>query len=114
MENCLFCKINSHAISSDTLYEDGSVHVFSDIHPKAPIHFLIVPKKHIESVLTLDKEDAEIVSNLIFTAKKIADQKKLQGYKLLFNVGRRGGQLIDHIHLHCMGGWNSDAGEENA
>ncbi len=107
MDDCLFCKIVRGDLPSDTLWEDGDVRVFKDIRPKAPVHYLIVPKKHVESVAALGDADVDIPRVLIFAAKKTGEMLKLEGYKLVFNVGRKGGQVIDHIHLHILGGWNA-------
>ncbi len=100
--DCLFCKIIKKELPSDIIYENDEVVVFKDINPKAAVHFLIVPKKHIESVNHLEDSDKDIVGNLIFTARDIARDRSISGYKLVFNVGRRGGQVIDHIHLHFL------------
>jgi histidine triad (HIT) family protein len=106
---CLFCKIIRKEIPSDIVYEDEDFISFKDINPKAPIHLLIVPKKHISSINDLKEEDKELIGNLFLLAKKIAKEQGVseKGYKLLFNVGRGGGQLIDHIHLHLLGGWDN-------
>ena len=104
---CLFCKIINKEVSSDIVYEDEKVVSFKDIHPKAPIHLLILPKKHIPSVNHLEETDKELVGNLFLVAKNIARDKNLNGYKLIVNVGREGGQLIDHLHLHLLAGWKS-------
>lgn len=82
--------------------ENDFVAAFPDIHPKAPTHILIVPKEHIESVKELSS--GNIAGELILAARDIAKTKNLDGYKLLFNVGRAGGQEVDHLHLHLMGG----------
>ncbi|MEK7629833.1 MAG: HIT domain-containing protein [Patescibacteria group bacterium] len=103
--DCLFCKIIKKEISAELLYEDDSVVAFKDIKPSAPVHYLIVPKEHIQSIIHLEGNHKEIISKLIFTAKELAKKTKLTGYKLFFNVGREGGQLIDHLHLHLLGGW---------
>jgi len=105
--SCLFCKIISKEVPSDIVYEDEKVISFKDIHPKAPIHLLILPKKHIPSVNHLEETDKELVGNLFLVAKNIARDKNLNGYKLVVNVGRGGGQLIDHLHLHLLAGWKS-------
>ena len=105
--DCLFCKIGSGEISSETLYEDTDVRVFKDIHPKAPVHLLIIPKNHIVSIAHLESNHEEIISKVIFTAKRMAQEQGLKGYKLVFNVGREGGQVIDHLHLHLLGGWSN-------
>ena len=102
---CLFCKISRGEIPSEVLFSDDRITVFKDLNPKAPVHFLIVPKRHIESVQTLTPADGEIIREMILGAKKVATELGLRGYKLVFNVGRTGGQIIDHIHLHLLGGW---------
>ena len=106
MNDCIFCKIVSHQQPTDMLYEDEQVVVFKDIKPSALIHLLIVPKKHIKSINHLKEEDKELISHVILTAQKMAQEQGIaeKGYKLLFNVGRGGGQLVDHLHLHLMGG----------
>ena len=103
--DCLFCKIARGEIPSETLYEDERVRAFRDIHPKAPVHILIVPKKHIASVADLAPDDAVLVGELMLVAKAVAAKEGLPGYKLVVNVGRDGGQVIDHLHLHLLGGW---------
>ena len=89
---------------SDIVYEDEKVIAIKDINPRAPIHLLLIPKRHIPSVNDLRVEDKLLIGELILTAQKIAKDKKLKGYKLIFNVGREGGQIIDHIHLHLLSG----------
>ncbi|MBI5306203.1 histidine triad nucleotide-binding protein [Candidatus Wolfebacteria bacterium] len=103
--DCIFCKIIRKEISSEIAYEDNDIVVFKDVKPSAPIHYLFVPKKHIQSIIHLEENHKAIISKMIFAAKKIAEQKGLKGYKLVFNVGREGGQIIDHLHLHLLGGW---------
>ncbi|HOK00395.1 MAG TPA: histidine triad nucleotide-binding protein [Candidatus Pacearchaeota archaeon] len=100
--DCLFCKIINKEVSSDIIYEDDKFLAFKDINPKAPIHFLIIPKKHITSINHLQEEDKMLIGELIFLAKKIAEEKNLDGYQLHINVGRNGGQIIDHLHLHLL------------
>jgi len=102
--NCIFCKIINKEILSDIVYEDDSVIAIKDINHKAPDHLLIIPKKHIPSVNYLGVEDKTLMGKIILTAKKIAKEKKLRGYKLVINVGREAGQLIDHLHLHLLSG----------
>lgn len=106
MEDCIFCKIINKEIPSENLYEDDKFLAFKDINPSAPIHVLITPKKHINSINELGEEDKELMGEMLLLAKKIAkDLKTSDGYKLSFSVGRKGGQVINHIHLHLMGGW---------
>lgn len=103
--DCLFCDIAQKKISSEFVHEDESVVAFKDIHPLAPVHYLVVPKEHIESIAHLEGNHRDIISHIIFTAKHLAEREKLSGYKIVFNVGREGGQVIDHLHLHLLGGW---------
>lgn len=102
--DCIFCKISQHEVSSDIVAEDSETVVFKDIHPKAETHLLIVPKKHIHSVSAVSTEDWPIVMNVIKKAAEVAKDKNILGYKLVFNVGRDGGQVIDHLHLHLLAG----------
>ena len=106
---CLFCKIINKEVPSEIIYENGKFIVFRDINPKAPIHYLICPKKHIISVNHVGEEDRELIGELFLVAKKIARDFGIseKGYKLVFNVGKGGGQLIPHLHLHLLGGWRS-------
>lgn len=103
--NCIFCKIAHKEQPAEVVYENDFVLAFYDIKPKAPVHVLIVPKKHIESVAHLAEDDKKLLCEMLFTARDIAKMQKIdEGYKLVFNVGRRGGQVIDHLHLHLLGG----------
>lgn len=103
--NCIFCKIVEKKQPAEIVYENDTVLAFFDINPKAPVHVLIVPKKHIESVRHIEEGDRELLCDMFFTANDIAKIQKIDaGYKLVFNVGRRGGQIIDHMHLHLLGG----------
>lgn len=104
---CLFCKIVNGKVPSTFLYEDDHYVVFKDINPAAPVHLLLVPKKHIRSINDIQKEDGPIISDLFMIAKKMAKEQGINesGYKLLFNVEKGGGQEIFHIHLHLIGGW---------
>ena len=108
--DCLFCKIVNKQLPSEIVYDADDLMVFKDIRPSAPIHLLIVPKmeqRHIDSVNDLEGKDEKLIAEMILTAKKVAKDFGLaqSGYKLVFNVGRGGGQLIDHLHLHLLGGW---------
>lgn len=103
---CIFCAIINKEKEAEFLAENDRMVVFKDIHPSAPVHLLIVPKKHITSVNELEESDARLIGDLVIQARDIAKEKNIDGYKLLFNVGRKGGQLVDHVHLHLLGGWN--------
>lgn len=110
MEKCIFCEIVKKQSPADIVYEDEKFIVFKDIKPQAPVDFLMVPKltpeEHLISVNDLKEKHKEMIGDLILLAKKIAeDQGISDGYRLIFNVGRKGGQEIDHFHFHLMGGW---------
>ena len=106
--DCLFCKIINKEIPSEFIFEDDSFVVIKDINPQAPVHLLILPKKHIRSINDLNVEDNQIISESIVVAKNMAKEQGIDrsGYKLVFNVEKGGGQEIFHIHLHLIGGWN--------
>lgn len=106
MKQCIFCQIINKEAPADIVYEDNSVIVFKDINPSAPIHLLIVPKKHIISINNLKEQDKELVGYMFLVAKKIAKEQGVSeiGYRLIINVGKGGGQIIDHLHLHLLGG----------
>ena len=104
--DCIFCKIVQKQIPADIVYEDEAVIAFRDSHPIAPVHILVIPKKHIASITDISEEDTMLMGKLIATAKKIASDLKISeyGYKLLFRVGEHGGQEVGHVHLHLIGG----------
>lgn len=89
-------------MDSGIVFENDNVIVIKDINPKALIHLLIILKKHIESVKEMQDSDKELMGELFLVAKKIGEEKQLTGYKLLVNVGRQAGQIIDHIHIHLL------------
>ncbi len=103
-QGCIFCGIIAGAISSSKVYEDDQVVVINDINPKAKVHLLILPKRHIDSVSELRDLDEQLMGHMIFVAKKVADEQNLKGYKLLLNVNKEGGQVVFHIHMHLLGG----------
>jgi len=106
-KNCMFCQIVKGEKPADLVYQDDSLVAFKDIRPHAPVHLLIVPRKHIRSVNDLAEQDRDIVSEMIFRAKEIARGQGISqsGYKLIFNIERGGGQVIFHLHMHLLGGW---------
>lgn len=103
MTKNVFQKIIDRDIPSTLLYEDEFCIAINDIHPKAPLHILVIPKKPIPSLMELDESDKELVSHLIFVANKLAKENKCGGYKVIFNVGEKGGQEVFHLHLHLLG-----------
>ena len=106
MSDCLFCKIIAGEIPSEKVYEDDHVYAFKDIMPVAPLHILIIPKKHISTINDLESNDAETVGNLFLAAKKIAKQEGYDdaGYRTVMNCGEVAGQTVFHIHLHLLAG----------
>jgi len=104
--DCVFCKIAKYEIPADIVYENDDVIAFRDAHPIAPVHILVIPKKHIASIVDILEEDVLLMGKLILAAKKIAEDLKIseKGYKLLFRVGEHGGQEVGHVHLHLIGG----------
>ena len=106
-KECLFCQIAQGDAPAEFLFQGPSMVVFKDIYPHAPVHLLIVPRKHIRSINDLTEEDGMVVAEMILKGKEMAEQEGISrsGYKLLFNVERGGGQVIFHLHLHLMGGW---------
>lgn len=106
MADCLFCKISSGEMDTDFVYEDQKVVVFEDINPQAPVHLLIVPKKHIADINALENEDNELVAHVYQIAKKMAVEKEIaeSGYRLVSNCGDDGGQTVYHLHFHLLGG----------
>ncbi len=104
--NCVFCKIVNKEIPADIVYEDDNYLAFKDINPKAPIHILIIPKKHIESFhLIDDKEDLRLVEWLINVARRIVKELDLNGCQLHMNSGKDHWQEVMHIHLHLLSWW---------
>ena len=89
------------------VHEEENLIAFNDIKPHAPVHILLVPKKHIRSINDLEEEDRTVLSDLVFAAKKLAVEQGIDktGYKLVYNVERGGGQFVFHLHLHLLGGW---------
>ena len=103
---CLFCQIIERKKPAEIIYEDEALVVFRDIHPSAPVHLLIVPRIHIESLNSLDEKSVSIVGKMVLIAQNIAEMYKIQsGYRLVINCGREAGQVIFHFHMHLMGGW---------
>jgi len=104
--DCIFCRIISGEIPSDILYQDEQVVAFRDINPKAPVHLLLVPREHIESVAELSEDEASIMGHLVAVANRLAREAGIseKGYRLVVNSGPEGGQEVPHLHLHLLGG----------
>jgi histidine triad (HIT) family protein len=108
MDDCVFCNIINRTIDSEIIFEDDKLIVIKDILPKAPVHLLVISKEHILSLSHLEEKHKELVWDAVTTAKNMAEKFGVNqtGYKLLVNVGRDGGQVIPHLHLHVIGGKN--------
>ena len=105
MDNCLFCKIIKGEIPSNKVYEDDEILAFKDINPVAPVHILVIPKKHISSAKDLKVEDEALIGKIFTVINKIANEFKLDnGYRIVNNCGEDGGQEVMHLHFHLLGG----------
>lgn len=106
MEDCLFCKIINGDIPSEKVYEDEEILAFKDINPAAPVHILVIPKKHIASLAHMEKEDEIIVGKIYGVINKIAEEQgvKESGYRVIVNCGRDAGQEVMHLHFHLLAG----------
>jgi histidine triad (HIT) family protein len=110
MAGCVFCEIVAGRSPATVEYEDAEVLAFHDIYPKAPVHVLIVPKRHVASVMALGPEDATLVGRLVLAAKRIGESRGFaeRGYRLSIHCGPEGGQVVDHLHLHFLAGRRED------
>lgn len=106
MKDCLFCNIINKSVPAKIVFENDSVLAFEDIEPQAPVHVLIIPKKHIVSINDIEFEDKEVCGEMLLAAKKIAKDLKINdsGYRTIFNTNEDGGQTVFHIHMHLLGG----------
>ena len=104
MSDCLFCKIVNGEIPSNKVYEDDEILAFNDVAPQAPVHFLIVPKKHMESLDDTTDEDAALLAHIMLKIKDIAKELGLEnGYRVVINTGEDGMQSVKHLHVHVLG-----------
>mgnify|MGYP000284825972 FL=1 len=106
MENCVFCKIIKGEIPSEKVYEDDEIFAFKDINPVAPIHILVIPKKHIETLLEVTEEDSKLIAKIYMTINIIAKDLGIEkdGFRVVANCGRDSGQEVMHIHFHMLAG----------
>lgn len=107
--NCLFCKIVARKIPSQVVYEDDEIFVFNDIHPWAPVHFLMIPKLHIPSLAQVGPEHTQLLGRMMVLAPRLALQAGCEpypegGFRMVSNIGAHGGQEVHHLHIHVMGG----------
>ena len=104
MTDCIFCKIVAGTIPCKKIYEDDEVIAFNDIHPIAPVHFLIVPKLHVESLMQCEAQHQALLGRMLQLTSRLAAEQGLDGYRTMINTGRSGGQEVFHLHIHVFGG----------
>ncbi len=104
--DCLFCKIINGEIPSDEIYEDEKIYAFKDINPMAPVHFLIVPKQHINSLNGITSENSDVIAHIYQVIPKLAEELgiNVNGYRVVSNCGPDAGQTVFHLHFHILGG----------
>jgi histidine triad (HIT) family protein len=104
--DCIFCRIAAGTVPTETIYQDEDVIAFRDINPQAPVHLLIIPRKHIPSLAELSDEDSHIIARMTMVANHIARSEGIleSGYRVAVNCGEWGGQLVPHLHMHLIGG----------
>lgn len=106
MSDCIFCKIGAREIQSMVVYEDPEILAFRDINPQAPVHILVIPKKHYSSPNEFEEQDGALLGRLFLAAQQISRQEKIadRGYRMVLNCGQDAGQSVAHVHLHLLGG----------
>ena len=106
MDNCIFCKIIKGEIPSSKVYEDDEILAFKDINPAAPIHILVIPKKHITSLIEIEESDERLIGKIYKTINKIVKEQEFdqKGFRVIVNCGEDGGQEVGHLHFHLLAG----------
>ena len=106
MNDCIFCKIIKKEIPSEIVYEDEEILAFKDIAPKAPVHIVVIPKKHIEKITEIEKQDEAVIGRIYSAINQIAREQGIaeDGFRVIINCGENGGQEVKHIHFHLLGG----------
>lgn len=104
--DCIFCKIINKEIPSSIVYEDDEILAFKDIAPLAPVHIVVIPKKHIEKITQISEEDEAVIGKIYTVINKIAEEQGIaeDGFRVIINCGENGGQEVKHIHFHLLGG----------
>jgi histidine triad (HIT) family protein len=104
--DCIFCKIVAGEIPSDIVYQDKEITAFRDIKPQAPVHIVIIPRKHIATLSHLSQSESALVGRMVAVANRLAKEEGIaeKGYRVVINCGKEGGQLVPHLHLHLVGG----------
>ena len=106
MSDCIFCKIVEGKIPCSKVYEDDQILAFDDIHPMAPVHVIVIPKKHVSTLMDIDTKSSSAANNLINAAQKVAQIKGIaaKGFRTVINCNDEGGQIVFHLHMHVLGG----------
>ncbi len=106
MSDCIFCRIAAGTLPSKVIHEDDQAVAFEDLNPQAPVHMLVIPRKHVVSIGEMDQADSRLLGHLMLTCAKIATEKGLAatGYRVVTNTGANAGQSVLHLHLHLLGG----------
>jgi histidine triad (HIT) family protein len=106
MSDCIFCKIVEGKIPCTKIYEDDQILAFDDIHPMAPVHVIVIPKKHVSTLMDIDTKSSSVANNLIDAAQKVAQIKRItaKGFRIVINCNDEGGQIVFHLHMHILGG----------
>ena len=104
MNDCLFCKIIAGEIPSNKVYEDDLCYAFYDIDPQAPVHFLVIPKEHIQSVSAVNADNCAVVGHIFKVISELAEQLGLDSYRVVSNIGEQAGQSVLHLHFHVLSG----------
>jgi histidine triad (HIT) family protein len=106
LSGCLFCRIAARQSPADVEYEDDDIIAFKDIYPKAPVHVLIIPKRHIASLMTAEPTDASVLGRCLLVARRLGELKGFadRGYRVVVNNGAEGGQVVEHVHFHFLAG----------
>ena len=104
MSDCLFCKIAAGEIPSTCLYNDDDVYAFRDINPQMPVHFLVIPKQHIQSVAAVDASNSAVVAHCFEVIAKIAKERGMDSFRVVSNIGEQAGQSVPHLHFHVLAG----------
>ena len=104
--DCIFCRIVAGQVPADIIYQDEQIVAFRDINPVAPVHVLVIPRKHIPSLASLSQADFAIIGDMVKVANELARREGIaeKGYRLVMNSGKEGGQLVPHLHMHLLGG----------
>lgn len=104
MRNCIFCRIASKEIPSKVVYEDEQCYAFYDLEPQAPIHFLVIPKLHIESAIDVNEQNCNVIGHIYAVIAKVARELGIFGYRVVTNCGEQAGQTVSHLHFHVLAG----------